>query len=99
MATMLLDAERLNTDCACVSLDSRALFRELDAITGEPHFGGSLAQSHPTLLSNLPVYLRPDHLTEMAAIIRTIEDVARTPADGRERPEGRGSRNGSWPCF
>ena len=77
---MLLSADRLNADCACVSLDRRALLRELDAIVGDPQFGARLAASHPTLLSNLPVYLRPDHVARMAAIIRAIEAVAQTPA-------------------
>ena len=32
---MLLDADKLNADCACVSLDRAALLRELEIIVGE----------------------------------------------------------------
>ncbi len=77
---MILDPDKLNADCTCISLDRDLLCRELDADIGEPGFGARLSASHPTLMSSLPVYLRPDHLAAMAEVIRAIEDVARLPA-------------------
>ena len=77
---MNLDPDKLNANCACISLDHAALTRELDAVTGDAGFGARLAASHPTLLSNLPLYLRPEHIASMAGIIRAIEDVAKLPA-------------------
>jgi hypothetical protein len=76
---MNLDPDKLNANCACISLDHAALTRELDAVTGDAGFGARLAASHPTLLSNLPLYLRPEHIASMAGIIRAIEDVAKLP--------------------
>ena len=70
---MLLDPDKLNADCACISLDRQALIKELDATVGEAGFGQRLNASHPSLLSNLPVYLRPDDVRDMAALIATIE--------------------------
>ncbi len=77
---MILDPDKLNADCTCISLDRAALFRKLDADVGEAGFGSRLSDSHPTLMSALPVYLKPDHMTRMAEVIRAIEDVARLPA-------------------
>ena len=75
-STLLLDPDKLNADCACISLDRQALVGALDTAVGEPGFGERLNASHPSLLSNLPVYLRPENAKDMAALIRTIEDVA-----------------------
>ena len=98
---MLLDPDKLNADCACISLDRQALIKELDATVGEAGFGQRLNASHPSLLSNLPVYLRPDDVRDMAALIATIEDVAKlaayqdaaldgAPAIARHRPRAIG---------
>lgn len=76
---MILDPDKLNADCTCISLDRAALFRELDADVAQVGFGARLSESHPTLMSALPVYLRPDHMARMAEVIRAIEDVARLP--------------------
>lgn len=73
---MLIDPNQLNADCACISLDRQALSRELDATVGETGFAQRLDTSHPSLLSNLPVYLRSDDAQVMAALIATIEKIA-----------------------
>lgn len=77
---MILDPDKLNAECACVSLDRGALSRHLNTLTGDIGFAERLAATHPTLLSNLPVFLKPDHIARMAGIIREIETVARLPA-------------------
>ncbi len=98
---MLLDPNKLNADCACISLDRQALIKELDATVGEAGFGQRLSASHPSLLSNLPVYLRSDDAKDMAGLISTIENVAKlaayqdaaldgAPAIARHRPRAIG---------
>jgi hypothetical protein len=77
---MRLDAEALNADCACISLDRDALCRALSAEVGDPEFCRALAVSHPTLISTLPVFVKPGHLQAMQDAITAIERVARLPA-------------------
>jgi hypothetical protein len=77
---MSFSAERLNAECACVSLDREALTREFARLVGDPEFARRLAGTHPTLLSSLPVFLDRAHLGRMAEIVRVIEGVARLPA-------------------
>ena len=74
---MLLDPDHLNADCTCISLDRAALCRALEEQVGDAEFCRKLANSHPTLISNLPVFLRGEHVARMAAIIRAIEAVAK----------------------
>ena len=76
----MLDVESLNAECACVTLDRQALCRALEAEVGDAQFCKSLAVSHPTLISTLPVFVSPAHVREMAATIAAIERVAASPA-------------------
>ena len=74
---MLLNPDQLNADCTCISLDRSALCRALEAEVGDPEFCRQLIDSHPTLISSLPVFLRGKHVARMAAIIQVIEAVAK----------------------
>lgn len=74
---MLRSPDQLNADCTCVTLDSAALCRALEAELGDPEFCRQLITSHSTLISRLPVFLRGEHVTRMAAIIQAIEAVAK----------------------
>jgi hypothetical protein len=75
---MNLSPDRLNADCACISLDREALERALELDVGDVEFG-RLAESHPTLISSLPVFIRAEHAAGMAQVIEAIETIANLP--------------------
>ena len=76
---MTLNPETLNADCTCVSLDRLALCRALEAEVGDAQFCRDLLASHPTLISNIPLFMRAEHATSMAEVIHAIERVAKLP--------------------
>lgn len=76
---MPLDPDTLNADCTCISLDRAALCRALEAEVGDAGFCRALLASHPTLISNLPVFMRTEHAAGMAEVIRAIEHVTKLP--------------------
>ena len=63
-------ADRLNLECDCAVTDLPALRRELDV---------ELAETHPHLFSETPVFLDPAHAREMQRIIVATEAVVRLP--------------------
>ena len=77
---MNLSPDSLNADCACISLDRPALGRALELEVGDAEFSRRLSETHPTLISSLPVFIRTEHATRMAQIIETIEEIAKLPA-------------------
>lgn len=77
---MLLNPDTLNADCTCISLDRASLNLALETAVGDPEFCRGLATTHPTLVSNLPVFLRAEHAAVMAATIEAIETIAKLPA-------------------
>lgn len=74
---MTLGPDSLNADCTCLSLDRAALERALEAEVGDPAFCERLATTHPTLISNVQVFLRSEHAVRMAEIIVAIETIAK----------------------
>lgn len=74
---MTLLQDTLNADCTCISLDRAELNRALQAEVGDPEFCRRLAVTHPTLISNVPVFLDPEHAARMAEIISAIETIAK----------------------
>ena len=77
---MNLSPESLNADCACLSLDRSALARALEFEVGDAEFSRRLAETHPTLISSLPVFIRAEHARRMAQIIEAIEGIPELPA-------------------
>ncbi len=77
---MTFSPDALNADCACVSLDRKALGHALELAVGDPKFSRRLAETHPTLISNLPVFIRAEHASRMAQIIEAIEAIAKLPS-------------------
>ena len=77
---MSLDADTLNRDCTCVSLDQARLCRAFETVVGDVEFCRRLRVSHPNLISSQPLFLAARHALRMAEIIRAIERVARHPA-------------------
>ena len=66
---MNLSPDSLNADCTCVSLDRSALGRALELEMGDAEFSRRLTETHPTLISSLPVFIRAEHARRMAEII------------------------------
>jgi hypothetical protein len=76
---MNLSPDSLNADCACISLDQAALAHALEHEVRDAQFSPRLADTHPTLISSLPVFIRAEHATRMAQIIEAIETIAKLP--------------------
>ena len=72
-------AERLNRGCFCITLDRNALMEALNRQVGSPDFAKALDESHPSLFSNVPVFVPAETLMEMARVIDAVEAVARLP--------------------
>ena len=72
-------AERLNQGCHCITLDRLALQRALDAEVGAPGFAATLTASHPSLFSNVPVFVAPDTMLVMTRTVEAIESAAMLP--------------------
>ena len=70
-------AERLNHGCFCITLDRAALSRHLDAEIGIPGFAAALASSHPSLFSNVPVFVSPETMLAMEHVVAAVEAAAR----------------------
>lgn len=66
-------AERLNHGCFCVTLDRDALAIEFDREVGVKGFAGALAESHPLLFSNSPVFVPAEAMDQMARVVTAVE--------------------------
>lgn len=73
-------AIRLNTDCACVTLDAGKLQRALAIAVSDPDFGERLLASHPHLVSAQPVFLSLEQSSLIASAITAIETAIASPA-------------------
>ncbi|MFA7306392.1 MAG: hypothetical protein WC026_06925 [Hyphomicrobium sp.] len=73
------DIERLNTDCACVTLDIAVLRQAAEEVVNDPAFFRELAKTHPYLLAAQPLFLSAAHAAQMQTIIRGIERIAGLP--------------------
>ncbi len=73
-------AESLDRDCFCISLDTKALKRALQADPETADLYQLIRDRCPHLFANLPVFISARHLDHMAAVIRAVETVVRLPA-------------------
>jgi hypothetical protein len=73
------EAERLNRGCFCITLDRNALTVALNREVGSPDFAQGLAASHPSLFSNVPVFIPAETLIEMTRVVDAVETAARLP--------------------
>ncbi len=64
----------VNETCACTSLDRAMLGRTLAALPEAAAFD-QLAQTHPNLFADAPVYVSQSEMTEMRGTILAIESV------------------------
>ncbi|OBX19489.1 hypothetical protein A9995_06985 [Erythrobacter sp. QSSC1-22B] len=72
-------ALRANAECFCFTLDRELLARKLETETGSEGFGIRLAGSHPYLFANSPVFLAPDSMNAMKAVVAAVEMATALP--------------------
>lgn len=75
-------AEQLNLGCFCISLDREELEEALDRAVRIEGFAERLSASHPTLFSNVPVFVPSVTLGKMMLIVDAVEGAAQLPAYG-----------------
>lgn len=69
-------AARLNRDCYCKTINYEQLIKQLpnDSISAD------LLNTHPQLFSHTAVFISPEQLAQMRAIIHAVEQVVHLPA-------------------
>lgn len=70
----------LNQSCFCITIDQAKLDRALATDSGNPGLSYQMAESHPHLFSNVPVFLPAAALEDMQTTVTVIEAVAQIPA-------------------
>lgn len=70
----------LNQSCFCITIDQAKLDRARATASGNPGLSFQMAESHPHLFSNVPVFLPAAALEDMQNTVKVIEAVARIPA-------------------
>ncbi|CAA9312916.1 MAG: FIG00715019: hypothetical protein [uncultured Lysobacter sp.] len=68
-------AEWLNRECFCIAVDRDALHAEVEALLEADGLSASLADSHPHLFSNLPVFVSRMHLEQAARTVAALEQA------------------------
>lgn len=74
--TDIRDAERLNQDCSCITLDRAAVQAAFLREAGDPDFGALLRGDRQYLFSNVSVFLSDHSLGRMRQTVQAIEAVA-----------------------
>lgn len=72
-------AERFNLECHCRTLNHGSLEAALDTQVGTPGFAAALARSHPTLFSDVAVFISAASMIAMENVVAAIEATARLP--------------------
>ncbi|MGC2517653.1 MAG: hypothetical protein WA373_00890 [Burkholderiales bacterium] len=75
-----ITAEALNRGCTCRSLDPERLRRQLEA---EPSLAGladEIATTRPYLFSAMAVFVSPEQMEQLAAIVAAVQRVVGLPA-------------------
>ena len=71
-------ADRLNTDCHCISLDRAGLEAELERVS--PGFHAEVMAGRPHLFSDSVAFVSAEHVQRMARLVAAIERVVALPA-------------------
>jgi hypothetical protein len=75
-----LTIRALNNQCFCVSLDDDALSAALESELGSPGLSLLVRERCPFLFSARPLFVSPQHMAAMTAVITAIESVVALPA-------------------
>ena len=73
-------AQRLNSDCQCLSIDQEALARELGHAPDGERLSAMIAADRPHLFSGTSVFVSGEQVRHMAQIVAAIERVVALPA-------------------
>jgi hypothetical protein len=74
------NALALNRECLCTTIDPAAMQRELAAVLGNNDFYNSICTTRPHLFSATAVFVTPDQVNCMRAVIEAVENVIDTSA-------------------
>jgi len=69
----------LNRECLCTTINPAALERELAAVLGDSDLYRSIRETRPHLFSATAVFVTPEQVDMMRAVIEAVETVIATP--------------------
>jgi len=72
--------ELLNSECFCISLDTKALKQALESEIGQPGLFDLIQQRCPYLFATRPVFVSKANMARMEQVIHAIESVVALPA-------------------
>ncbi len=72
-------ASALNRECLCTTINPAALERELAAVLGDNELYRSIRATRPHLFSATAVFVTPEQVDKMRAVIEAVEAVIATP--------------------
>ena len=75
----LLGTVRLNRECFCRPIESRAVEAELDALLRASGIERPVADTHAHLLASVPVYVAANHIEAIAKTVAAVERVVSAP--------------------
>ena len=73
-------ASTLNHECLCTTIDAAALEHELTTALGDSDFYREIRVTHPHLFSSTAVFVEPQQVDKMRAVIKAVETVVATSA-------------------
>ncbi|HYD96015.1 MAG TPA: hypothetical protein VEC01_11865 [Noviherbaspirillum sp.] len=75
-----VNAEWMNRECACISLEASALRRALEHELGDPGLYDLVARHCPHVFAALPVFVSGEQAGRMADVVAAVEAVVALPA-------------------
>ncbi|GAC35233.1 hypothetical protein [Paraglaciecola polaris] len=72
--------EILNSECFCISLDTKALKQALESEIGQPGLFDLIQQRCPYLFATRPVFVSQANIARMEQVVHAIESVVALPA-------------------
>ena len=72
-------ASALNRECLCATINPAALERELGAALGDNDLYRSIRETRPHLFSATAVFVTPEQVDKMRAVIEAVEAVIAAP--------------------
>jgi len=78
-STSTSSATALNRECLCTTINPAAMERELAAALGDNDLYRSIRETRPHLFSATAVFVTPEQVNKMLAVIEAVEAVIATP--------------------
>lgn len=80
MPTSTNNVSDLNRECLCTTINPAALERELGTALGDNDLYRSIRATHPHLFSATAVFVTPEQVDRMRAVVEAVETVVATAA-------------------